>query len=326
MINKYKKTKKCPYCDSNNIIKYNQYKNKQIYFCKKCGKKYTYYNFKNETYKSNFLNVAISYYNLGNTVNETVKLINKNFNIKVSKSSVYLWINQYSKICNFKKIRKDILKNYKNKPEIIESKIFKHGGKKYNFAFHRPKLEILCTNFIPLLKFILKIKEKCPNDFFNKNHNSSQLKLDIKPRKEGRFNQVCKIANFALEGCLSNDKRHEILKNFMIINDKRTIACEVPVWFWEKYFNLGISGHIDVIQIRRGNIYIMEYKPENSKENDKNLASKLFLYAYGLSFRTKIPLTRFRCAWFNENNYYEFNPNEINFSFKFKNKLYFRKI
>jgi len=320
-----KKNLKCPYCNSINVIKYSQYKNKQIYLCNKCRKKYTYYKFKNETYKSNFINVAISYYNLGNTVNETVKLINKNYDIKVSKSSVYSWIKEYSKICNFSMIRKNIIKYYKNKTEIIESKIFKHNNK-YNFSYHLPKLDILCKNFIPLKKFITKIKDECPNTFFNKKNQSSKLNLNIKPRKEGRFNRVCRIANFSLEGCLSNDKRQNILENFMLINDRYTIACEVPVWFWEKYFNLGVSGHIGIVQIRKGNIYIIEYKPGASEKNNKNISSQLFLHTTGLSLRTKIPLTKFRCAWFDENNYYEFNPNDLNFSFKFRNKLYFRKI
>jgi len=68
------------------------------------------------------------------------------------------------------------------------------------------------------------------------------------------------------------------------------------------------------------------FKLDATKENGMKVASQLFLYASGLSFRTKISLNRFRCAWFDESKYYEFNPSEQNFSVKFKNQLYFRKL
>jgi hypothetical protein len=94
----------------------------------------------------------------------------------------------------------------------------------------------------------------------------------------------------------------------MLINDSSTIACELPIWFWDKKLDLGICGHIDILQIRNKKIYILDYKPKADKENDKKVASQLFLYAIGLSFRTNINLKNFRCAWFDENNYYEFDP------------------
>ncbi len=326
MINKDNKSLKCPYCESKDLIRYGQYKNKQIYFCKGCGKKYTDYKLKNKTYSPNVITDAISYYNLGNTIDETVKTLNRKYKIKVSTSSVHSWIEQYSKICSYKKIRSKLLRNYKNKAEIIETYSFKHVGLTYNFMYHKPKLEMLCKSFLSLHRFIIKMKDECPNDFFNESNRCSQLKLDINVRKEGRYNQACRLAGISLKACISNSKRHGIVENFMLINDSSTIACEVPVWFWEKYLDLGVCGHIDILQIRRGNIYILDYKPNADKENDKKVSSQLFLYASGLSFRTKIPLMRFRCAWFDENNYYEFNPSEQNFSFKFKNNLYFKKI
>ena len=36
----------------------------------------------------------------------------------------------------------------------------------------------------------------------------------------------------------------------MLINDKATIACEVPVWHWEKEIYKGVTGHIDMLQVR----------------------------------------------------------------------------
>jgi len=89
----------------------------------------------------------------------------------------------------------------------------------------------------------------------------------------------------------------------------------VPVWFWEKNLNIGINGHIDILQIRQGKIYILDYKPEAKKENKPKVSSQLYLYAMGLSFRTSIPLKNFICAWFDDNIYYEFSPVEAKVKF-----------
>jgi len=44
----------------------------------------------------------------------------------------------------------------------------------------------------------------------------------------------------------------------MLINDSSTIACEVPIWLWEKNLDIGISSHIDTLQVRNGLVYILE--------------------------------------------------------------------
>ncbi len=82
--------------------------------------------------------------------------------------------------------------------------------------------------------------------------------------------------------------------------------------FWEKDFDLGICGHIDLLQIRQNKIYILDFKLGACWENNNKVVSQLYFYASGLSFRTKIPLNLFRCAWFDENVYYEFNPMNLN--------------
>ena len=97
----------------------------------------------------------------------------------------------------------------------------------------------------------------------------------------------------------------------MLINDTATVACEVPIWPWEKNLGVGVSGHIDLLQIRWGRIYVLDFKPMAAWENEQRVASQLYLYASGLSFRTGIPLKVFRCAWFDENDYYEFSPVEV---------------
>ena len=115
----------------------------------------------------------------------------------------------------------------------------------------------------------------------------------------------------ALKAIKDNRRRHEGVEEFMLINDKATIACEIPIWLWEKNMDIGVSGHIDLLQIRQGRIYILDFKPNAAQENEQKVVSQLYLYALGLSFRTGIPLRMFRCAWFDEKIYYEFDPAKV---------------
>jgi len=102
----------------------------------------------------------------------------------------------------------------------------------------------------------------------------------------------------------------------MLVNDSSTIAVEVPVWLWEKNLNSGISGHIDVLQIRQGKIFILDFKPEAGREDEQKVASQLFWYASGLSFRTSIPLKDFACGWFDGKVYFEFEPGKAEVRFR----------
>jgi len=55
---------------------------------------------------------------------------------------------------------------------------------------------------------------------------------------------------------------------------------------------------------------MLDFKPEAQRENEQQVASQLFWYASGLSFRTSVPLEKFMCAWFDDGVYYEFDPAE----------------
>ena len=59
----------------------------------------------------------------------------------------------------------------------------------------------------------------------------------------------------------------------MLVNDSSTIVCELPVWFWDKNMDLGVCGHVDILQIRQGRIYVLDFKP--NAENGRR-----FVYTY----------------------------------------------
>jgi hypothetical protein len=117
-----------------------------------------------------------------------------------------------------------------------------------------------------------------------------------------------------------NKRWHDELQRFMVENDSVTVAVEVPVYLTpedlthmqaELGFDIPIAadttrtGHIDVLQIRNGAIHILDYKPNAAKEKPITL---LMVHALALSRRTDLRLYDFTCAWFDDQNYFEFYP------------------
>ena len=105
----------------------------------------------------------------------------------------------------------------------------------------------------------------------------------------------------------------------MLINDSVTAAVEIPVfltsddiaYYRRRGFKLDfdsqiITGHIDFLQIRNGHLHILDYKPDAKKE--KHAHVQLTIYALALSRRANLPLKSFKCAWFDEHDYFEFFP------------------
>src|SRR3989338_189263 len=66
-----------------------------------------------------------------------------------------------------------------------------------------------------------------------------------------------------------------------------------------------LTGHIDLLQVRNGQIHILDYKPNAAKEKP---IEQLTWYALALSRLTGLRLYEFKCAWFDEKDYFEFYP------------------
>jgi RecB family exonuclease len=105
----------------------------------------------------------------------------------------------------------------------------------------------------------------------------------------------------------------------MLLNDSVTVAVEIPIYLTQadiayyrsRGFDLTfdadvITGHIDFLQIRNGYIHILDYKPEARKE--KHAHVQLTIYALALARGANLPLKIFKCAWFDERDYFEFFP------------------
>ena len=315
----------CPRCSSENIIKEDIIKNKisskQRFRCKDCNKKFSDSALKFKTYPAKAILDAISYYNKGLSLNEVCKEINKRYKIKVSKSSVGNWINEFKELCSYNRIRK----NYKLKEDIISEKIFAHL-QTYVYRYHKGKIQLFVNEYFSKIKdYLVDITTYCPDELFKSNNTvrCSSLKLKNNVEVTEKYNSACKLASLALKAASNNHKRHEIVQKFMLANDTSTLATELPVYLYNKEIkkskflsNLikdkkAMTGHIDLLQIRFGRLYVLDYKPNASKENKEKVISQLFMYALALSERTGVWLRNIRCAWFDDKAYYEFDPNSI---------------
>ena len=65
------------------------------------------------------------------------------------------------------------------------------------------------------------------------------------------------------------------------------------------------TGHVDIVQIRNGQVHILDYKPDAKHVKP---IEQLMIYALALARRSHMLPYHFRCAWFDDRNYYEFYP------------------
>ncbi|MFY9462053.1 MAG: PD-(D/E)XK nuclease family protein [Candidatus Sungiibacteriota bacterium] len=162
---------------------------------------------------------------------------------------------------------------------------------------------------------------------------------------KSKTNFANRLAAFVLQAVSENKARHEAVQRFFLANDSVTVATEVPVYIrkediehMENVLNFKIlgegglifkgdkekdstgnrlnakatsargrllTGHIDLVQIRNGQVHILDYKPGAAKERP---IEQLTWYALALSRLTGLRLFEFTCAWFDEKDYYQFFP------------------
>jgi len=297
----------CPNCKSRNVVKKGKRKTKfrdrQLYQCKDCNTRFTDQTLKHMMYSPQVIIHALNCYHLGCTLQETSKQVNRKFKVKTSKSTVHFWVHEFQKLCPISCMRN----NFTDYKDVLFTKRFEHENLDYLFMYHKYKLDFLTKDCFPgLASYITSFERGCPDVFFEVGQRCSKPMFEVQVNSKEQVNLACRIAGFAISAAGKNLERHKIVERFMIINDTATIACEVPVWYWDKKIDSGVTGHIDLIQVRNNLVYIVDYKPSASKEKDA--VNQLYHYASALSYRAKIPLDKIRCAWFDEDSYYEYSP------------------
>ncbi len=330
----------CPFCRSKKLIhkgtRKNQYRLAPRYLCKTCRRYFTFGGIPGAKYPPEVILKALSLYNLGYPQTAVAERLAARYRMNVSQRTISSWIKRYAPLCTFKNLRTNALEFYAPKQMIAAQRL--DHRQVYIYRYHKAKLELLQSilprpeDFRRLVDYLLSINDpQFPHRLFRQDViaaesgkrplRSSQVRLRFlhiaNKRKENLANR---LASQGLLLAQSNRERHKQIEDFMLINDSSTIATEVPVYltsehvryFHEKRFYLPISetetpitGHIDMVQVRQRYIHILDYKPEASKVQP---VSQLTIYALALASQTKLPLKLFKCAWFDEQDYFEFYP------------------
>lgn len=230
---------------------------------------------------------------------------------------------------------------YNQKVDMVEVTTLAHR-QLYRFRYHRPKLALLLEeynnrNFTRLMNFLDAVSTETPHQFFNEQgERMSEIKSKFSTAEmivTGKENFATRLTAFVLQSVPDNKQRHEEVQRFLIANDSVTVATEVPVYItladvehFESVLKFNVldggqialkrrkrlqpfpqllTGHIDAVQVRNGVVHILDYKPNAAKEKP---IEQLTWYALSLSRLTGLRLFEFKCAWFDEHDYFEFYP------------------
>ncbi|OGJ16315.1 MAG: hypothetical protein A2632_01245 [Candidatus Pacebacteria bacterium RIFCSPHIGHO2_01_FULL_46_16] len=326
---------KCPYCLSTSFQKrgFRQKKREQVqlYLCKDCRKTFTLQITKGKHYPLAIMLNAISLYNLGYSLEQVCQILQQRNDYRIQPTSVSRWLSETKELCRFERMRAYACKKYSPKDMVVHATLAHR--QLYRFRFHQAKCNLIISDdfkhrrFRPVQEFLQMVPSECPHQYCQDNQRASEAPLAFSKKQmivRAKQNYATKLATFVLQSVTERRQRHEALQKFMIANDSVTVATEVPVYITKDDIEhlqtqLGfaiygepqaelpklITGHIDILQIRNGQIHILDYKPNAEKEQP---IEQLTLYALALSRLTGLRLFEFKCAWFDEEHYFEFFP------------------
>jgi hypothetical protein len=298
----------------------------QVYQCCECLHRFTAGDAgKNKTYPLKAILETVSTFNSGHSVSETQAIIRRRFHIDIPERTISSWIAEHRKPATYARLRSDARTRFAPN-EIVRTYTLEHR-QVYRFQVRQAKFDMLTRaaganirGLENLKTYFETIGPEYPHDLFtNALERSSKFPADFRPGITRKENHATQLAALALPTSPNNKKRHETLQRFMLLNDSVTVAVEIPVYltredleyYRARGFNTElnadvITGHIDFLQIRNNYIHILDYKPEAKKE--KHAHVQLTIYALALARRTNLPLKAFKCAWFDEKDYFEFFP------------------
>lgn len=319
----------------------------QLFRCTTCSRKFSQRPTSHTTYPIHAIIETLSLYDRGYTLEESARRAGKRHRLSITKQLAATWKARYAGYFPYFRLRDTIAAAHPPHTLILSSRLhhgqvyefsyhrgktahlLREGNHASNTQSPRTRSTSQATSptsFEPLRLFLETVPTDTPHDLFRAQaKRASQTKqrfsLDEVAIIE-RKNTAVEMAHLIIPTVSRNTKRHETIQDFMLVNDSVTVAVEVPVYLTEAdlaHFTdtLGfsipltlepgatITGHIDLLQIRNGMIHILDYKPD--AKHDKPV-EQLMIYALALSRRTGLRLLDFKCAWFDDANYYEFYP------------------
>jgi len=301
---------RCRKCQTKNTIKAGKRESKhgkiQRYYCKDCKK---YFTEKKQSYTQYPLNVimyTLEQYNKGHSVKEAKNRVGKKYPYSPPTRTIYSWIHRYKPILTFLKLRK----NYKIEPSTLTTTHNYKHQQIYPFKYHHLKLNIHSKQRPELRRYINWLERSLDRKMFLSGPRCSSLKIEHNTSVKQKDNISPELTRLGLNSQPKNTKKspHQTVQDFFLINDSSTICTELPVFINPKETSLDIdepiTGHIDLIQIRYDNLYILDYKPNLNRP--ERHASQLALYKEAIQRRTSIPEDKIHTAVFNKHSYYEF--------------------
>ncbi|MFX1327056.1 MAG: PD-(D/E)XK nuclease family protein [Promethearchaeota archaeon] len=135
---------------------------------------------------------------------------------------------------------------------------------------------------------------------------SKKLIQNKKIKKLDSESKLPKLAQIVHENYfkenLNKIPKHDPILKYILINDKDSIAKEVPIW--KKMKNVYLTGHIDLIQIENDTVKVIDYKPEGNF-----LISLPQVAMYGLLIKSQLKINKIKCVSFNKEGAWEYDPN-----------------
>jgi transposase-like protein len=331
-----KPTVACPYCEGTRFTKDGSRATKhgpvQLYRCAFCKRRFTPQTTQHRTYPMRVIVETLSRYNRLQPLPKVLDGVRKKFGVRIPTSTARAWISEFASYLPFLRLRDGARRHaIPAHRAIVEHRLL--HGQVYDFKYHRTKTALLLAGdaanakLAPLQSYLDSLPTACPHALFLKETSRASQAKSVFPVHNVRIterhdNIAVESARFALQAVAKNKLRHETVQEFLLVNDSATVAVEVPIILTAEDVHhyrtkLGFevplplargdvyTGHIDVVQIRNGQVHILDYKPDATHVKP---IEQLMIYALALARRSGLLLYHFRCAWFDDRNYFEFYP------------------
>lgn len=244
----------CPYCQSEDFVKRGTRLKKggktQLYLCRACKRTFTPAWFKGRQHSWQVILDAMSYYNLGFSLEQTGKVMKEKFGVEIMGSTLSAWLAKYGTLCAYKRMRSFGMKMY-SPYEIVETCTLAHR-QLYRFRYHKAKTKLIMADdfkhfkFGPLKEFLDNVTAETPHQYFQEGARMSEVGTAAKGKGNlgtgtlkfsktemivrAKHNYACALAGLVFQGVSDNKQRHEALQKFFLANDSVTVATEVPVY------------------------------------------------------------------------------------------------
>ncbi len=298
---------RCPHCNSLYTVRNGSRKTRkgitQRYLCNNCNRFFSSSILQQTQYPAKVILFALTQYNLGHPLSHVKKRIQSRFKTTIPDQTFYSWTSRYQPTLTFLKTRK----RYKPDPQNLLTLHRLDHLQVYPFTYHNLKLNLAGKSFPQLRRYINYIERALPHELFMEGPRASSTRIQTNFKIVKRNNIAPELCRLALATRKTNESPHNAVENFFLINDSTTICKELPVFLKEgenHHIKTHLTGHIDLIQVRFGKLYILDYKPNLKKPG--NYASQMYFYKEAVHKRTRIPRNKIVPASFNRYAYYEY--------------------